>query len=400
MSVSTTETAKRRSLDRNVRITVARTLDQAEALRPWFARVPPSNIDAALDYSLTVVRGSGSMVRPHIMLFELPDSRAMLVVSRIHEQRSSRRVGGRPLLILQVAFGGVVGAETAEDCRLVVDALCDTLAQRDADVVVLPQLNIDGSLYGPARSAAPWWRTNHLTGEHVHWRAEIPTSIEAFLKARSRKTRSNMRYYRNKVVAAHGGELAVREFRDAADIDRLCEDIESIAAHTYQRGLAVGYTGDALQLDLMRVGARNGWLRAWVLYIAEVPAAFWFGYSYNGTFCSVANGFNPEYGHLRIGQYLQMEGIERLCAEPDVHSLDWGTGDAEYKRRFGDLAVAEADVVLYAASVRAVGLNAVRTARAGAARPARAWVARTKLGARVKRTWRKRAERRAQSQAA
>ena len=158
--------------------------------------------------------------------------------------------------------------------------------------------------------------------------------------------------------------------------------------------MGVGYTGDTLQTALMSLGSSQGWLRSWLLYIDEVPVAFWFGYAYEGAFWSFANAFRPEYAHLRIGQYLQMEGLECLCADPDIHWLDWGTGDAEYKRRFGDLAVTEADVVLYAASLRALGL-AVRTHCVSTARVARKRIGSTQAGVRAKRLWRRRAQRRA-----
>lgn len=400
MSMSTVETVERETVTCGVRITVARTPDEAQALRPWFERLEVRNLDADLDFLLTLSRVAEGVVRPHVVLCELPEDRTMLIVARLEAQPGSGQRSRTCIRTLRLAFGGIIGALTAEDRRIVVEILDRVLSDGEADVVVVPQIELEDPLYAALRSAMPWWRTDHVPQEHVHWRAGIPDSLDAFLRARSSKTRSNVRYYRKKVLAEHGPSLEVREFREEAELDRVFEHLEAVAALTYQRGLGVGYSSDPLQRALMTLAAQQGWLRAWVLYLGDVPAAYWFGYCYRGTFSSVANGFNPAYSDLRIGQYLQIEVTERLCNDSEVTTFDWGTGDAEYKRRFGDQVVTVADVVLYGASIRVARANAARTVRLAFRRVARAWVAQTKLGARVKKQWRKRAETRAQSRAA
>ena len=397
MSVTTAESVESRTLDQAVRITVARTPDEAQALRPWFERVRPLNPDADLDFFLTVSRIVGA--QPYVALCELPGDRAILVVGRVEEGRS-RIPARRGVSTLRLAFGGVVGAQTAPDYQLVVDVLRRALAAGEADTVVLPQLDTAGALYAAARSGVAWWRADHVPTFHVHWRSSIPESLEGFLEARSSNTRYHVRRYSKRLIRDCGEDLAVREFGDAADLDRLCADLESIAAKTYQRGLGVGYSGDPLQRALLELCASRDWLRAWVLSMSGKPVAFWYGYRYAETFWLVATGFDPAHAELRVGQYLQMQMMDSLCRDPAVHSYDYGAGDAEYKRRFGDSSTDEADVVLYAPSLRGIRINATRTIRLSAARLIKTWIARTQLGAHAKKAWRKRAERRGQSRAA
>jgi hypothetical protein len=381
---------------RDARITVGRTIEEVERLRPQFERLPPASLDADLDYFLMVVRHRQGVIRPHVMLFELPGGRELRVVARLEERRSGLREG-RAVRFLQVSLGGVVGADTASDCALVVQALNRALSEGEADVVVLPQLQVDGALYHAARSGTPRWRGELVRSHDIHWRADVPDSLKAFLGARSSNTRYNVRRYSKRLVQAHGDSLTMREFRVPGDLDCLCADLETIAAKTYQRGLGVGYMGNPMQLALMKLGASRGWLRAWVLYVADLPVAFWFGYCYRGTFNLSATAFDPAHGDLRVGQHLQMQIMESLCAEEDVHSFDYGIGEAEYKRRFGDHCIEQADVLLFAPSIKAFRINAKRTARVGATRLARAWIARSQLGRRAKKRWRNRAERRARS---
>lgn len=379
--------------DHGVRTTVARTLDEVEDLRSNFEQLPSDDIDSDLDFFSTVNRHQEGVIRPHVMVLQLASGRHIRIVARLVERRS--RLPVRPLRILQVTFGGVVGLETNDDCALAVGALQDALRAGDADMVSLPKLEVGGRLYEAGRAAAPWWRREPMGQQSVHWRAKLPDSVDLFMKARSGKTRANIRYYARKLRSAHGEALTVRAFHDMGNFKRLLADIEAIAAKTYQRGLGVGYTGDPMQTALMELAGRRGSLRAWVLYIHESPAAFWFGYCYRGTFWSMANAFDTAYSDLRIGQYLQMQVMEELCKEPDVHAFDWGAGDAEYKRRFGDEVTEHADVVLYRASVRGTWTCATRTVQIAARRNAKAWVGETGVGKRAKKAWRSRAEKRA-----
>ena len=318
------------------------------------------------------------------------------MAARIEQQPS--RFGIRGMRVLRLAFGGVVGADTPEDCRLVVAGLGRAVADGDADAVVFPQVDVESPLYSAVRAAAPWWRADHMPSQTVHWSADVPDSLGAFLASRSSSTRYHVRRYNKRLARDHGDGLVVREFRDVADLDRMHEDLEAIAAKTYQRGLGVGYTGDMLQRALMELGASRGWLRVWVLYISQTPVAFWFGYRYQGTFDLVATGFDPAHAEARVGQYLQMEMMDSLCSDADMHRFDYGVGEAEYKRRFGDHASTQVEIRLYAPSMRAVRMNAAHTARVATRALVRKWIAQSNLGARAKKAWRRRAQERAQSQ--
>jgi len=87
-----------------------------------------------------------------------------------------------------------------------------------------------------------------------------------------------------------------------------------------------------------------------------------------GTFFGVATGFNPQFGHLRVGHCVDMQIMDRLCRDDDVRAYDYGGGDADYKREFGDRCLQQAEVLLFGPSMHAAGLNATRTARIAAAR--------------------------------
>ena len=66
-----------------------------------------------------------------------------------------------------------------------------------------------------------------------------------------------------------------------------------------------------------------------------------------------------------------MKVIEELCARPGIDRLDFGLGDADYKRHFSTESWSERDLLIFAPTVRGVLRNGMRTAILGGAAAAR-----------------------------
>jgi CelD/BcsL family acetyltransferase involved in cellulose biosynthesis len=134
----------------------------------------------------------------------------------------------------------------------------------------------------------------------------------------------------------------------------------------------------------------HGWFRAWVLYVRGAPVAFWPGEAFGGRFRSGIPGYDPAFNQYRVGTYVLMRMIEDLCADEAVTLLDFGFGDAEYKRRFGDRSWLEEDVLVYARRLRPAWVNIVRTSFLGANAAAFALGRRVGVFSRIKNWWRSR----------
>jgi CelD/BcsL family acetyltransferase involved in cellulose biosynthesis len=104
-------------------------------------------------------------------------------------------------------------------------------------------------------------------------------------------------------------------------------------------------------------------------------------------------GYDPLYRDQRAGTYLLVRMLEDACADPAIDLVDYGFGDAEYKRNFGDRSWQEADVLVYAATLRGLRTNLLRTSVGGAAELARRALRKASAVARVKRAWRDRLRR-------
>jgi CelD/BcsL family acetyltransferase involved in cellulose biosynthesis len=291
--------------------------------------------------------------------------------------------------VLRVSFGGVIGAESEADLRLALDELRRPLREGEADLVVLPQLDTSGELWALASTTGSRLTRDAGQPRNAHWSVAVPGSMDDFLAARSKNTRKSTRYYDRRMLRDHP-ETRVRLFCDEADLDELCADMERVAATTYQRRIGAGFGNTALERALMRLGMRRRWFKTWVLYFGETPVAFWQGFAYRGVYATGCPGFDPEYTHDRVGAYLAVRMIEQLCESDDVHTLDWGHGDADYKRNFGDRCLEEGEVHFYAATLRGARLRLLRAAAATAVKLAKRVLASSGRIGQVKRAWRDR----------
>jgi CelD/BcsL family acetyltransferase involved in cellulose biosynthesis len=224
------------------------------------------------------------------------------------------------------------------------------------------------------------------------WQIALSQTFDDYLASRSSSTRKGIRRTAYRLEQELGGRLAIRIFREPAELDRFFRDADAIAARTYQRGLGVGFDGSPRQRARTEMLMEHGWFRGYVLYVDGRPAAFEQGELYGGRFLSLSAGYDPDYGHQRVGAHLLAKAIEDLAADPDVLVFDFGFGDAEYKGRLADRCIEEGDVVVYARRPRPLAVNFSRAAVLGVVSAARTGLGRAALLDRARKWRRRRAE--------
>jgi CelD/BcsL family acetyltransferase involved in cellulose biosynthesis len=281
----------------------------------------------------------------------------------------------------------VLGSLDPGELSTLRDAIVGSLRAERAHVARFRMLERGSSLH-EAASTAPFLRRQHLSRPTVHWRTNVDRTADEFFAQLSKERRRAVRRYSRRLEERHGGELEIRAFHAPGDLERVLEDSGRVHRASYQHGLGVGFSEGELHRRLLELSLERGRFRGYVLYLAGEPVAFWHGESYGGVFATSATGFDARRAEDRPGTYLLMRLVRDLCADPSVQILDFGFGDADYKRSFGDVCREEEDVLVFAPGVRAVTANLARTAFEATSRAAHAALARGDALARVRRRWR------------
>lgn len=372
-------------------VRVARSVDELEQLRSAWQTLPWPRVEGDVDFFLASLPPAGEARAFGALV--LRDGIAQGgALARLERSPFGTKVGYRTvyepkLRSVNVPYHAIVARE-AEAASALIGALYGAADRGEADVVSLLGLRIDEPLYQAAVAHAGRGRRQAFSPRRQHWRLVLPETYEEFLATRSKSTRDSVKRYGRKLEKTFGEKLSLEVLREPADLERIVRDLDHVAAKTYQRGLGVAFTAGEEQRERLRLGLERRWFRTWILYLSGEPIAFWPGFVYNRIFTIGIPGYDPDYAEHRVGLYVQMRLIADLCGDPDVDAIDYGRGDAEYKRRYGNEHWEEEDVIVFARTLRGLRINAARNAILGADAGARRALAATGLTDRVKKRWR------------
>ena len=138
----------------------------------------------------------------------------------------------------------------------------------------------------------------------------------------------------------------------------------------------------------IRLWLGKGCFSAYFLYLEGKPCAYQHLVRYAGTAHAMGTAYDPAFQRYAPGRFLQMRVIECLCEDDGIENLDYGFGDAEYKREICNEKWHEADVYMFAPTFRGMRVSVGFTGASLISAAARAIVARTGHLARVKKLWR------------
>jgi hypothetical protein len=362
-------------------VEVARTLDEVEALRPTWAALQSPFLTSDLDFVLAYVENTPGVHRPHAVVLSDESGPVALVSGRIEDAPLPARLGPKTVLnptvrSLTVTYGGFMGQVDGTTTPQLLAALQESVEPGEIDIIRMRMLDLDSPVRTAAIEGSPFLRREHFSAQMPHWRTQISGSLDEFLARRSRRRRESVRRYVKRLEKTYGDGARIEIFRTRDQIDRLFADSALIHRETYQHVLGVGFSDEKVQRALTELAMDRGWFRGYILYLNDAPAAFWHGNAYRGVFGIGATGFDPAFADARPGTYLLMRAVEDLAADGSVETLDFGFGDAEYKRHFGDECRPEEDVVLVERRARPLALNLARTGLQGTTKVARGAVER------------------------
>ena len=386
---------EQKSVNSPIEVAVLRTMAELEAIREVWESWP-GNRDSEIDSYLTSLRLNPQTVRPHVMVVYHDGRPDALLVGRIDKGHIRCRLGYSSVSfaarIMCFVYGALRGNPTEENCGVLIDEVLRSLSDGEADVAYLNFLRRESNLCRLAMTRPGFLMRDHVNLTQPHFAARLPATVEDFYRGLSPKVRKNQKWQARKLVNHFSGAVRISCVRELADVEDLIRDVEHVAAKSYQRGLGVGFVVNAATREHLRLKARRGWLRAYVLYIEERPCAFWIGDINGATFGSDYIGYDAEFAGHSPGMYLVMKVIESFCDgnREGVTEVDFGQGHAQYKQVLANEEWTESLVQIFAPTVKGISLNLVRTLLDGMNQSTKKALASTSLLQKIRRKWRSR----------
>lgn len=377
-----------------VRVTTATTAAELERLRPDWERLLGDVVNAHPDHLATFVSTSSGAVRPHVVVAERHGRPVAILVARHETVRLASRAGYKELRLpalraITCVYGGLLGDAQDELVAELLASLRASLASGEADVLVFRELRVGSPMHRLVRESSGVVRSR-TSRRSVHRELSLPDSPETFQRSLSKSTRESVKRYRRRLERELGERLDVRIYSSPEEMTEIVSALDVVAARSWQRGLDNAFRADEGHRDRTALALQRGWFRACVVSVDGEPIAFWHGTGLGGRLISGIPGFDPAYSELRAGTYALVRLIENLTTDPDFAVLDFGFGDAEYKRRFGTASWEEESLALFARRPKPLAVALAHGGIRATGEGVRAALLKAGLVGRARTAWRRR----------
>jgi hypothetical protein len=162
-----------------------------------------------------------------------------------------------------------------------------------------------------------------------HYRLKLPEDAGACEHLRSKKSMQRLREKERALMRRVNGDLCVVEIRSEADWAPYAGVIDRLMNETWQARLL----GHRFELEDQREIAERGWLRSFLLLAGGQAVAFDLCYQAFGVLVYDHVGFDQAYSSFSPGAILLHRLLPMLYERDRPTYVDFGEGEAEYKRR-------------------------------------------------------------------
>ncbi|WP_437679060.1 GNAT family N-acetyltransferase [Sorangium sp. So ce131] len=185
-----------------------------------------------------------------------------------------------------------------------------------------------------------------LAGATPRRLVDLRGSLDAYLEKFSGRTRRTLKYKAKRLAGAMRHGMVLRRFTHEDDVPSFIKLAQRVSALSWQgRNLGHSITPEAY-LRKLKTTATHGWLRSYVLQNGDTPVAFVLGLLGEGTFYYERAGYDPAWAAYHPGNVLLYMILEDLCADGAPKTVDFGSGDNEYKRMFSTRTYDEVSIRL------------------------------------------------------
>ena len=411
-------------------ITIARTLPELRALRDhWLALRARRNLltsENEPDHFTAVLPLIRPPAEPHVALFQRGDQPVALLIARRSIRSLTSRIGylrlpSPPVRSLDVIHGGILTDGSRPAARLVaahLTGLCGStvdcitinhlptthhahaaLIESRADPHVLadpPQRHwVFSLLHQPGHEKTTpldWSRALPPAGQHP-----TAASLDAYFQThKSPKARKNMRR-QDRVLSSHfGGDLSLVRLTRPSEVDRFVAEAAAVTRAGYQSALGAGLGDSDIQRAILHAAAARGAMRCYLLRAQGQTLAFQCGIMVGARYHLQATAYLPAFAGFSPGQVLLVRVLRDL-ADDGLTGIDYGLGDAHYKRVFGTCCWEEQTLRLVANTPRGLAARWIVRSTSAVDRVARTLASRTGSAGPIKKWWRSTLRRRSRA---
>lgn len=293
---------------------------------------------------------------PYILLFQKNKIPKAILIGWTKDQKVPCSLGylkfETPILkSLEIEIGGIINDNTDESTEIIKSYLNNIIKEGDIELLLVDHIS----------QANPIWNSlveglglnsKAIYKESVAWVSKIyDKQTDSANEIHSSKTRAKFRRKSRRMLEKFDNQLELRTLSSQDDLVFFIKNADIIGQKSYQYAIDVGIKDNKTWRDTLSSLIEGNYFRSYLLMNNERPIAYSYGIIYKDYFYQFATSYDPEYRKYSPGEYLRLEFTKKLVDEK-IGFIDYGYGDAEYKRMFGTHSTEEATLKIYGKGLR------------------------------------------------
>jgi len=185
-----------------------------------------------------------------------------------------------------------------------------------------------------------------IEGIRPYHEIKLPGTFEEYLSKFSSRKRGNLKRRVKKLNECNNGNLKLVTIKSTDQITAFLDSAESIAENSWKlKPLGVRIKNNEAFRDRLIDSAKRGLLRSYIL-LGEKPLAFVLGYQFNDIYHYVEIAYDQVFAKYSPGTVLLYMIIEDLINDNSPKKVNFGIGDATFKKEFGNVHEKDASILL------------------------------------------------------
>ena len=187
----------------------------------------------------------------------------------------------------------------------------------------------------------------HVRQRYARYHADLTLPFADYWNRLSANSRSQLKRKGRRVAEVSGGTVRVTRARAAHEVEAFYDVARRISQRTYQeRLMGGGLPDDDAFVQSMLAAAAADRVRAWLLHVADEPAAYLYCEGRGGVLRYDHVGHDPAFNDLSPGSVLMLEAFRDLMSGDRFERFDFTEGEGQHKRAFATGGVPCLDLLL------------------------------------------------------
>jgi hypothetical protein len=284
-----------------------------------------------------------------------------LIIGRILLRPLQVKLGYKSLfkikaMCFEILYDGMLGDLTDHQVIDILNQLSKFIKQNNIDYLFIRSLREDSKINTFIDTNINLFNRNFIVDSKLRWGIQLPNSFDEYYHKRSRKTRANIRRFRDRIERSFSGSYKIKCYTNEPDVEKIFRDIEQISAKSWQREMGVGFSKTDERLRNWKYFASRNLMYTYFLYVGEKPVAYWNCIRYKKKLLGDFTGYDPEFKYYSPSLFLMMEMLSEVISKGGVEFLEFGLIDAHYKREYCNVSFSEADRYIFNDSIKGLVL--------------------------------------------